>query len=141
MGVSTQPTKLWISQFANLLTSVIKCALILPTWAYNQDVDYVWADCSPHETAGPGYGASGNTLGSKVLEVYDAALNKSRFTAANATWNGLANLTYRYAVVYNSSVAPNLILHVYDAGMTLIVSGDHQVGWHTTRGIIDYTVV
>ena len=135
----TSPTKLWISQFQNLLSDTIKCALIKSTWTYVQDTHFEWADCSAHETSGTGYAAGGATLGSKVLEVYDAANNKSRFTAGNASWSGLSSIQFQYAVVYNSSAVTKLIYAVVNYGATQTISGDYQIAWDGTLGIINNT--
>lgn len=124
----------------NILTDTMKAALATSSFSYNQDTHFQYSDFSANEASGTGYTVGGVTLANKAVSAYDLALNKTRFTADPALWTGLSGLSFRYAIVYNSSAATKLVYAVVDFGTTQTVAGSYQVTWDATLGIVNHTV-
>lgn len=122
----------------NLSTDALKLALFTGTYVPNQDTDTTYAGIAGEVAAGNGYATGGVALGS-VTVVSDTANHRMKLTASNAVWNVTGVVTFRYAVLYDSTVGDLVALYDPGANQSSGTSGTLTVSFDATNGVLDLT--
>lgn len=122
----------------NLNTDTLKVALFTGTYTPNQDTDTTYAGITGEVANGNGYTTGGITLASQ-LWTNDNANHRGKLTASNLTWTMTASITYRYAVLYDSTSGDLVALFDPGATQTGPSSGTININWDATNGVLTLT--
>lgn len=134
--------KLKVGQKAEALggatPDTLKVALFTSTYVPNQDTDTTYAGITGEVAAGNGYTTGGVTLAS-VVWAADATNHRAKLTASNISWTVTAAITYRYAVLYDSTTGDLIALFDPGANQTGPSSGTININWDATNGVLTLT--
>jgi len=124
----------------DLLSDTIKATLHTSSYTPNIDTDEVKADATNELSTAAGYTAGGVTLASKTI-VYTAAGNISTFTAAAWSWTASSgDLTFRYCVLWDDTIASDPLIGYIDCGAQTITDGNTFTVSPTASGLFTATV-
>ncbi|MFG2634942.1 hypothetical protein ACGFX8_13665 [Streptomyces sp. NPDC048362] len=116
----------------DLVNDTIKVALVTGSYVPNTDTRDEWNDASAFESNGSGYTAGGNVLSSKTL-TYDATKNEWTWDAADTSWTN-ANLTFRYAVLYDDTATGKPLIAYVDFGTAQTVTNQNvTIRWEISE--------
>lgn len=119
----------------NLSSDSLKVALFTSTYTPNQDTDTTYAGITGEVANGSGYTTGGVALAS-VSWASDATNHRAKLTASNLTWNVTAVITYRYAVLYDSTSGDLIALYDPGANQTGPSSGTININWDASNGVL-----
>lgn len=122
----------------DLLSDVLKVALLASTYTPDLDDHDYWDDVSAHQITGTGYTAGGNVLTSVAWE-WVSASSRWRLTGANSQWT-VATFTARYAVLYDDSpgtAATKPLLGLLNMETDRSPAGEtFTIDWNDTTGLL-----
>jgi hypothetical protein len=108
----------------DLLSDTLKMSLHTSSYTPNIDTDEVFADATNELSTASGYTAGGATLGTKSIS-YNATGNVTTFTAADIAWTASGGtLTFRYAVLWDDTIATDPLIGYIDTGAQSITDGN-----------------
>jgi len=122
----------------DLVNDTVNVALMAVGHGFTATHD-TWADVSANEIAAiPAiYVAGGQALIGKAVTVDDVD-NEGVWDATDIAWGPAATITAYHAVIYDSTVADDLICSIDFAGAVTCTNGTFTIVWDT-EGIVNLT--
>lgn len=119
----------------DLDTDDIRIALLDSGFTPNSDTQHYWGDISANEVSGDGYSAGGEELTGVDVSIDDTD-NEGVFDASDVTWSN-STITARYAVIYDSTHASDLLIGWFDfTSDQESASGDFKVQFNA-EGLVN----
>lgn len=96
------------------------------------DSDAAYTDVSGDEESGTGYSAGGETINASSQSVtQDNSNDRAVFDAADVTWSGLDVGTPNYAILYDDTPSPTVLIAAWEIA-TASNGGDYTIQWNAS---------